>query len=142
MIATGLFEKVVVGPHEADVDAFGRVVIAAPSELASEVDEHSGGSVIVKPEFMARHCFGEPMITVLTLGFIPYPGCYVSGYRFALTGLTPDPLIVDDQSSPLTLWGWIAGPIRGLPEWSAELPVERERELLRDAIVAAIAGTE
>jgi len=135
---TGLFERVVFFPDQDEVDSFGRVVVvggSAPSEDGAEAALHS---IVVRPEYAPRHCFAEPLITVLTLGVLPYPGCYSSGYRLTIVGESSGERIVDNRSYPVFLWGWIAGPMRLLPEWSADFPVERERERLRESIAAAL----
>ena len=117
LVATGLFDSVVVG------DAAGR------------------DGLVVEPEYSARHCFSEPLITVVTLGLVPYPGCYYSGYRLTLRSERFDhDVIIDDRSAPLALWGWIAGPIALLPGWRSTLPTERERAELRSAIEQAVAS--
>ena len=119
LIATGLFASVAVG------------------------DAPGPETVVVEAEYSGRHCFAEPLITVVTLGIVPYPGCYYSGYRLTLQSDRFDhDLLVDDRSAPLALWGWIAGPIALLPGWSSTLPVERERVELRSAIEQAIAAAQ
>lgn len=117
LISTGLFEAVEVG-----------------SALETT-------NVVVHPEYEPRHCFAEPILTVITLGVIPYPGCYSSGYRLTMSGprFARD-IVVDNRSQPLALWGWVAGPIGLFPGWSWDLPVNRERESLRISIESAVAA--
>jgi hypothetical protein len=115
LVATGLFQSV------AMADAF------APEAL------------VIHPVYSERHCFGEPLLTVVTAGVIPYPGCYYSGYRLTLrSDRFEHDIVVDTRSAPLALWGWISGPIGLLPGWSWSPPIERERELLRHAIATAV----
>jgi hypothetical protein len=119
LVATGLFESVEIAEAPGD------------------------GLVLVRAEYEPRRCFSEPLITVITLGIVPYPGCYASGYRMTLSGgrLSRD-IAVDNRSNPLALWGWLAGPISLLPGWSRTLPEEQERQNLRVAIQSAIGGVQ
>ena len=64
-----------------------------------------------------------------------------SGYRMTLSGgRLPRDIAVDNRSTPLALWGWVAGPISLLPGWSSSLPEEQERQNLRVAIQNAVTG--
>ena len=112
--ATQLFDAVVIGP---------------PGDTRATV---------VYPEYLPRDCFSEPLVTVVTAGVIPYPGCYYSGYRLTLTSDRFESTVVDNRSTPLALLGWVAGPISLLPGWSRAHPVELERQLLRIAISNAM----
>lgn len=116
LVATGLFTRVVL-------DA------TAPAD------------VLVSAQYVERNCFTEPMVTVVTLGLVPYPGCYQSGYRLTLTGkaLPRGAVVVDNQDKPTALLGWVAGPVSLLPGWSSSIPRAEEGEALRAAILAAIA---
>ena len=90
-----------------------------------EIGEAGGdGAVRVRAEYEPRRCFAEPL------------------------GLPDDPerwpfardIAVDNRSTPLALWGWVAGPISLLPGWSSSLPEEQERQNLRVAIQNAVTG--
>jgi hypothetical protein len=118
LASTGLFESVAVGE--------------APSQEA----------IVIFAEYSPRLCFAEPLVTVVTLGVIPYPGCYYSGYRLRLRGHRfPHDVIVDSLARPSRFWGWLAGPISLLPGWSWAAPVKQERQRLRASIQNAISGT-
>src|SRR5439155_22112087 len=79
-------------------------------------------STVVYPEYLPRDCFSEPLITVVTVGLIPNPGCYYSGYRLTFSNNRFESTVVDNRSTPLALWGWVAGPISLLPGWSRAHP--------------------
>lgn len=99
-------------------------------------------ALTVYPKYIPRNCFTEPIFTVLTLGFLPNPGCYYSGYRLTFRGLGPpnDSQVVDNLSQPVLLWGWLAGPISALPGWSSSEPREQEVAALRATILSALGG--
>jgi hypothetical protein len=114
LIATKLFESVEIG------------------------EAATANAVVVRPEF-AADCFAEPMFTVLTLGAIPYPGCYGFGRRLSLSGRGfSREVVVDDRARPAMVIGWVAWPIALLPDWSLS-PAERESESLRLSILGAVA---
>lgn len=117
LVATGLFERVLL-------------------------DAQAAADVVVTATYGERDCLSEPLVTVVTLGIVPYPGCYESGYRLTLAGpaLPHGAVTVDNLSSPTALLGWVAGPISLLPGWQASLPRTEEGEALRGAILAAIAA--
>jgi len=117
LVATGLFSRVLL---DASVPA----------------------DVIVDTTYESRNCFGHSFIAVLTLGLVPDPSCYRSGYRLTLTGgaLPGGEVSVDNQSQPTTLVGWLVGPVTLLPGWSSSIPRVEEGEALRGAILAAIAN--
>lgn len=119
LAGTGLFERVVLG---VDVPA----------------------DVVVVAEYEQRRCSAETLATIVTIGIVPSPGCYISGYVLTLTGpaLPGGSVHVGNRSEPLALWGWVAGPMRLLPGWSAELPRTEEAAALRAAILLAIASRE
>ena len=73
---------------------------------------------------------------------MPSSSCYISGYVLSLTGpaLPGGSVHVGNRSEPLALWGWVAGPMRLFPGWSADLPRTEEAQALRAAILLAIAG--
>ncbi len=129
-------------PHQlADFHARFREDLTNTGLFEAVVPEDDDtASLVVRPEVSVRHCFSEPMITVLTLGIIPSPSCYRSGYRFTLggTSVPNGSVVVDDRSQPRTLWGWIAGPVSLLPGWSPSPPRSQEVQALRVAILRAL----
>lgn len=99
-------------------------------------------AVEIHPEYSPRYCFSEPLIVAVTVGIIPQPSCYYSGYRLTLrgSGVPGGERVVDDRSQPRALWGWVAGPLTLLPEWSSSIPREEEVRVLRAAMLAAFAA--
>lgn len=116
LVATGLFTRVLL---DASVPA----------------------DVIVEATYDVRSCFTHPFVAVITLGIVPDVSCYQSGYRLTLTGgaLPRGAVMIDNQSRPITMVGWVAGPVGLLPGWSSSLPRAEEGEALRAAILAALA---
>lgn len=106
------------------------------------LDSRVPADVIVDSTYDTRRCFGHPFIAVTTLGIVPDPSCYRSGYQLTLTGsaLPGGAVFVDNQSQPTTLIGLLVGPVSLLPGWSSSIPRAAEGEALRAAIIAAIAA--
>lgn len=50
--------------------------------------DHPTAPVAIETEFEQRHCFTEPLLTVVTVGIVPTPGCYHSGYRLVVRDAT------------------------------------------------------
>jgi len=121
----------------ADLSGTGLFEAVVPAS-----DTHA--ELTVYPEYTPRNCFSEPLFTVLTLGLLPNPGCYYSGYRLTFRGFGPpnDSQVVDNLSQPVLLWGWLAGPISALPGWSSSEPREQEVAALRATILGAIGGDQ
>lgn len=113
--ATGLFERVVM-------------------------DTTVPADVVVVAEYAPRSCYAEPVVTVATLGLVPYPDCYYSGYRLTMSGaeLPNGHVVVDNRSRPVVLIGWVSGPLSLFPGWESSLPRAQEAEALRAAILLAI----
>jgi hypothetical protein len=117
LVATGLFTRVLLDP-------------SVPAD------------VIVGATYDGRNCLAHNFMMVVTLGIVPDLSCYQSGYQLTLTGaaLPHGRIEVDNRSRPITMIGWVAGPVSLLPGWSSSIPRAEEGEALRAAILAAIAG--
>jgi hypothetical protein len=138
-----------IGPERLSKDDADAFVSRLRDDLVAtglfdsvEIGDAANGAIVIRPEWGLRgQCFAEPMLTVLTVGLIPYPGCYFSGYHFTLSGPRfPRDVVVDNRAKLTFLWGWVAGPIGLLPGWSLQSPEEREQESLRLSILSAAAS--
>jgi len=108
---TGLFVDVTVGDPPASPD-----------------------TLKIKPEWSQRFCFSEPLLTALTLGFIPDISCYYLGHRFTIENVA-SPVEIDTRRRMPRVWGWPAAILFVFPGWDSHIPHSLEIVELRDALL-------
>ncbi|MEM1260785.1 MAG: hypothetical protein AAGH76_00165 [Pseudomonadota bacterium] len=108
------------------------------------VDEPRPGSTDLVATLLPYNgkCFGEPLLTMLTLGVFPHVGCFSHGFRFELSGgdLT-EPVIVDTRGSVTSVWGWAALLLLLSDDWVGDRgQTEYEARQIDAAIQSALSA--
>lgn len=85
-------------------------------------------------------CFGEPMLTVMTLGIIPYIGCTEIGYDFDLYDSRMSHIAhVNTKEKVKIVWGWVAIGLIPFKNWHRQMDLDRyEARKLSGAIEESI----
>ncbi|MBU2708933.1 hypothetical protein KCM76_23260 [Zooshikella marina] len=88
--------------------------------LASTSKEDATYEVELESVYTGR-CFAEPLLTVLSLGLIPYVGCAELGYKVTLLGKDKTELVSVDASKKVkTVYGVAAWLLLLSPSWVGE----------------------
>ena len=118
------------------------------TELFASVEEATlatapAGSIRIRPTYVPRYCFSEPLFTVLTLGAVPTLTCANAGYALRIDGLAVDhPVVVDTSERVSAVWGWIAFPLNLLASRTREIANEREVAVLRQRLERVLEGAD